>query len=160
MQFDLDAQAPDLALYLPAALQLQNHAAIPISLRTTGTVTPDDWHLKTLQLDSIQAVISGNGLLERDGDEFIDSHLDAEIKIANLSPFSSWLARPLPDQDLQLSVELDSRAGVLLVEQLKMRSGDSDLSVTGRAANPSFPELTLAGQSQLCLLYTSDAADE
>ena len=149
MQFDLDAQAPDLALYLPAALQLQNHAAIPISLRTTGTVTPDDWHLKTLQLDSIQAVISGNGLLERDGDEFIDSHLDAEIKIANLSPFSSWLARPLPDQDLQLSVELDSRAGVLLVEQLKMRSGDSDLSVTGRAANPSFPELTLAGQSQL-----------
>ena len=121
MQFDLDAQAPDLALYLPAALQL----------------------------DSIQAVISGNGLLERDGDEFIDSHLDAEIKIANLSPFSSWLARPLPDQDLQLSVELDSRAGVLLVEQLEMLSGDSDLSVTGRATNPSFPELTLAGQSQL-----------
>ena len=30
-----------------------------------------------------------------------------------------------------------------------MRSGNSDLSVTGRAANPSFPELTLTGQSQL-----------
>ncbi len=149
IEFDLDAEAPDLALYLPKTLQLQNEAAIPISLRSTGTVTPDAWHLETLQLDSIQAVISGNGLLERDGDEFIDSHLDAEIKVANLSPFSSWVTRPLPDQDLQLSVELDSRAGVLVIEQLEMRSGNSNLSVTGRAANPSFPQLTLAGQSQL-----------
>ncbi|MDA8679474.1 AsmA family protein [Luminiphilus sp.] len=149
MQFDLDAQAPDLSLYLPEAMQLQNKPAIPISLRSTGSVTPDAWHLETLQLDSTQAVISGSGLLERDGDEFIDSHLDAEIKIANLSPFSSWLARPLPDQDLRLSVELDSRAGVLLIEQLELLSGDSDLSVTGRATNPSFPELTLTGQSQL-----------
>ena len=149
IEFDLDAEAPDLALYLPETLQLQNQAAIPISLRSTGTVTPDAWHLETLQLDSIQAVISGNGLLERDGDEFIDSHLDADIKIANLSPFSSWVTRPLPEQDLQLSVELDSRAGVLVIEQLEIRSGNSDLSVTGRAANPSFPELTLAGQSQL-----------
>ena len=149
IEFDLDAEAPDLALYLPETLQLQNQAAIPISLRSTGTVTPDAWHLETLQLDSIQAVISGNGLLERDGDEFIDSHLDAEIEIANLSPFSSWVTRPLPEQDLQVSVELDSRAGVLVIEQLEMRSGNSDLSVTGRAANPSFPELTLAGQSQL-----------
>jgi uncharacterized protein involved in outer membrane biogenesis len=149
MQFDLDAQAPDLSLYLPEAMQLQNKPAMPISLRSTGSVTPDAWHLETLQLDSTQAVISGSGLLERDGDEFIDSHLDAEIKIANLSPFSSWLARPLPDQDLRLSVELDSRAGVLLIEQLEMLSGDSDLSVTGRATNPSFPELTLTGQSQL-----------
>ena len=149
IEFDLDAEAPDLALYLPETLQLQDQAAIPISLRSTGTVTPDAWHLETLQLDSIQAVISGNGLLERDGDEFIDSHLDAEIQIANLSPFSSWVTRPLPEQDLQLSVELDSRAGVLVIEQLEMRSGNSDLSVMGRAANPSFPELTLAGQSQL-----------
>jgi hypothetical protein len=149
MQFDLDAQAPDLALYLPETLQLQNQAAIPISLRSTGTVTPDAWHLETLQLDSIQAVISGNGLLERDGDEFIDSHLNAEVKIAKLSPFSSWVARPLPNQDLQLSVDLDSRAGVLLIERLKILSGNSDLSVTGRAANPSFPTLSLAGQSQL-----------
>ena len=89
MQFDLDAQAPDLSLYLPEAMQLQNKPAIPISLRSTGSVTPDAWHLETLQLDSTQAVISGSGLLERDGDEFIDSHLDAEIKIANLSPFST-----------------------------------------------------------------------
>jgi hypothetical protein len=44
---------------------------------------------------------------------------------------------------------LDSRAGVLLIEQLEILSGDSDLSVSGRAANPSFLELTLAGQSQL-----------
>ena len=149
IEFDLDAEAPDLALYLPKTLQLQNEAAIPISLRSTATVTPDAWHLETLQLDSIQAVISGNGLLKRDGDEFIDSHLDAEIKVANLFPFSSWVTRPLPDQDLQLSVELDSRAGVLVIEQLEMRSGNSNLSVTGRAANPSFPQLTLAGQSQL-----------
>ena len=149
IEFDLDAKAPDLALYLPETLQLQNQAAIPISLRSTGTVTPDAWHLETLQLDSIQAVISGSGLLERDGDEFIDSHLNAEVKIANLSPFSSWVARPLPDQDLQLSAALDSKAGVLLIEQLEMLSGNSDLSVTGRAANPSFPELSLTGQSRL-----------
>jgi hypothetical protein len=59
------------------------------------------------------------------------------------------VARPLPNQDLQLSVDLDSKSGVLLIERLEMLSGDSDLSVTGRAANPSFPQLTLAGQSQL-----------
>jgi hypothetical protein len=149
IEFDLDAEAPDLARYLPETLQLQNQAAIPISLRSTGTVTPDAWHFEALQLDSTQAVISGNGLLERDGDEFIDSHLNAKIEIADLSPFSSWVARPLPNQDLQLSVDLDSKSGVLLIERLEMLSGDSDLSVTGRAANPSFPQLTLAGQSQL-----------
>ena len=149
IQFDLDAQAPNLALYLPDTLQLQNHAAIPISLRSTGTVTPDAWQIETLELDSIQAVISGDGLLERDGDEFVDSHLNATIEIANLSPFSSWVARPLPNQALQLSVDLDSKAGVLLIQQLEVLSGDSDLSVTGRAANPSFPTVTLAGQSQL-----------
>jgi hypothetical protein len=149
IEFDLDAEAPDLARYLPETLQLQNQAAIPISLRSTGTVTPDAWHFEALQLDSTQAVISGNGLLERDGDEFIDSHLNAKIEIADLSPFSSWVARPLPNQDLQLSVDLDSKSGVLLIERLEMLSGDSDLSVTGRAANPSFPQLTLTGQSQL-----------
>jgi hypothetical protein len=38
---------------------------------------------------------------------------------------------------------MDSRAGALVVEQLDLRSGESDLSATGQATNPSEPEIVL-----------------
>lgn len=86
MQFDLEANAPDLALYLPETLQLQNNAAIPIALQATGEVTPAVWYLETLEIDFPQAVIVGDAFLERDGDEFINSHVNAKIEIATLAP--------------------------------------------------------------------------
>ena len=49
----------------------------------------------------------------------------------------------LPDQDLQILVDMDSRAGALVFEQFDLRSGDSDVSATGRAINPSQPEIVL-----------------
>ena len=90
-----------------------------------------------------QAFVRGSGNLELDGDEFIDSHITSDIRIANLTAFNDLFNLSLPDQDLQVLVDMDSRAGALVVEQLDLRSGDSDLSATGQANNPSAPEIVL-----------------
>ncbi len=63
-------------------------------------------------------------------------------------PFSPLVAKPLPDQDLKISADLDSRTGVHIIHELDILSGESDLSITGRATNPSFPALTLVAESQ------------
>ena len=99
--------------------------------------------MATFQLESTQASVSGSGELELDGDEFIDSHITSDIRIANLTAFSEIFDLSFPDQDLQIIVDMDSRGGALVVEQFDLRSGDSDLSATGQANNPSAPQIVL-----------------
>ena len=143
LKFDLQSTTPDLADYTPENEVVATAFSIPIALRASGEITEDLWSVEKFQLESTQAFVRGSGNLELDGDEFIDSHITSDIRIANLTAFNDLFNLSLPDQDLQVFVDMDSRAGALVVEQLDLRSGDSDLSATGQANNPSAPEIVL-----------------
>ena len=143
LKFDLQSTTPDLADYTPENDDVATAFSIPIALRASGEITGDLWSVEKFQLESTQAFVRGSGTLELDGDEFIDSHITSDIRIANLTAFNDILDLSLPDQDLQVLVDMDSRGGALVVEQLDLRSGDSDLSATGQANNPSAPEIVL-----------------
>ena len=117
--------------------------SIPVALRASGEITEDLWSVETFQLESSQAFVRGSGNLALDGDEFIDSHITSDIRIANLTAFNQLFDLSLPDQNLQILIDMDSRAGALVVEQLDIRSGDSDVSATGQAINPAAPEIVL-----------------
>ena len=140
LQFDLQSTTPDLTDYAPQNNIIAPAFSIPIDFRSSGQITEDRWSVATFQLESTQASVSGSGELELDGDEFIDSHITSDIRIANLTAFNDILDLSLPDQDLQMFVDMDSRGGALVVEQFDLRSGDSDLSATGQANNPSAPQ--------------------
>ena len=143
LKFDLKSTTPDLNHYAPENDIVSAAFSIPIALRASGEITADLWSVETFQLESTQAFVRGSGNLELDGDEFIDSHITSDIRIANLTAFNEIFDLSLPDQDLEIIVDMDSRAGALIVEQLDLRSGDSDVSATGRAINPSAPEIVL-----------------
>lgn len=143
IKFDLKSTTPDLKHYAPENDIVATAFSIPIALRASGEITEDLWSVETFQLESTQAFVRGSGNLELDGDEFIDSHITSDIRIANLTAFNEIFDLSLPDQDLEIIVDMDSRAGALVVEQLDLRSGDSDVSATGRAINPSEPEIVL-----------------
>ena len=143
LKFDLKSTTPDLNHYTPENDVVAAAFSIPIALRASGEITEDLWSVETFQLESTQAFVRGSGNLELDGDEFIDSHITSDIRIANLTAFNEIFDLSLPDQDLEIIVDMDSRAGALVVEQLDLRSGDSDLSASGRAINPSEPEIIL-----------------
>lgn len=143
LKFNLQSTTPDLNHYAPENDVVATAFSIPIALRASGEVTEDLWSVEKFQLESTQAFVRGSGTLERDGDEFIDSHITSDIRIANLTAFNEIFDLALPDQDLKILVDMDSRAGALVVEQLDLRSGDSDLSATGQANNPSAPEIVL-----------------
>ena len=147
LKFDLQSTTPDLADYTPENDDVATAFSIPIALRASGEITEDLWSVEKFQLESTQAFVRGSGNLELDGDEFIDSHITSDIRIANLTAFNDIFNLSLPDQDLQVLVDMDSRAGALVVEQLELRSGDSDLSATGQANNPSAPEIVLSVDS-------------
>ena len=143
LKFDLQSTTPDLNHYAPENDVVATAFSIPIALRASGEVTEDLWSVEKFQLESTQAFVRSSGTLERDGDEFIDSHITSDIRIANLTAFNEIFDLSLPDQDLKILVDMDSRAGALVVEQLDFRSGDSDLSASGQANNPSAPEIVL-----------------
>ena len=143
LKFDLQSTTPDLNHYAPENDIVATAFSIPIALRASGEITEDLWSVEKFQLESTQAFVRGSGNLERDGDEFIDSHITSDIRIANLTAFNELFDLSLPDQNLEILIDMDSRAGALVVEQLDLRSGDSDLSATGQATNPSAPEIVL-----------------
>lgn len=143
LQFDLQSTTPDLTDYAPQKDIIAPAFSIPIDFRSSGQITEDRWSVATFQLESTQASVSGSGELELDGDEFIDSHITSDIRIANLTAFNDILDLQLPDQDLQMFVDMDSRGGALVVEQFDLRSGDSDLTAAGQANNPSAPQIVL-----------------
>ena len=163
LKFDLKSTTPDLNHYTPENDIVATAFSIPIALRASGEITEELWSVETFQLESTQAYVRGSGNLERDGDEFIDSHITSDIRIANLTAFNEIFGLSLPDQDLEIIVDMDSRAGALVVEQLDLRSGDSDVSATGQAINPSEPEIVLKVDSDrldlspwLALLQTTE----
>ena len=143
LKFDLQSTTPDLTDYTPENDVIAPAFSIPIELRTSGEITEDLWSVETFQLESAQTSASGSGSLELDGDEFIDSHIISDVRIANLTAFNELFGLTLPDQDLKVVIEMDSHAGALVVEQLDLQSGTSDLSATGQATNPSAPEIVL-----------------
>ena len=143
LKFDLKSTTPDLNHYAPENGIVAAAFSIPIALIASGEITEDLWSVETFQLESSQAFVRGSGNLELDGDEFIDSHITSDIRIANLTAFNELFDLSLPDQDLQILIDMDSRAGALVVEQLDLRSGDSDASATGQAINPSAPVIVL-----------------
>jgi hypothetical protein len=167
LKFDLQSTTPDLNHYTPKNDIVATAFSIPIALRASGEVTEDLWSVEKFQLESTQAFVRGSGNLELDGDEFIDSHITSDIRIANLTAFNEIFDLSLPDQDLQILVDMDSRAGALVVEQLDLRSGASDLSATGQAINQSEPEIVLSVDSNrldlspwLALLASAESGAE
>ena len=143
LKFDLKSTTPDLNHYAPENDVVSAAFSIPVALRASGEITEDLWSVETFQLESSQAFVRGSGNLELDGDEFTDSHITSDIRIANLTAFNQLFDLSLPDQNLQILIDMDSRAGALVVEQLDIRSGDSDVSATGQAINPAAPEIVL-----------------
>lgn len=147
LSFDLSSATPDLGEYAPETDQVAPAFSAPVQLKARGDLTPDIWSVDEFELESTRTSIKGSGFLELDGDEFVDSHITGDINIANLEILNALVGFPLPSQDLQLKVDLDSRGGALVIEQFDLRTGDSDLSAAGRAIDPSDPEIVLDVES-------------
>ena len=143
LKFDLRATTPDLTDYAPDTVATAPPFSVPIEARLLGELTEEVWSVDIFELSSSQVSASGTGYLELDGDEFIDSHITGITQIANLSVFSDLIDLELPEQDLQLDVDLDSRSGALVIDRFQVTSGESDVAITGRAENPDHPEITL-----------------
>jgi hypothetical protein len=136
MRFDVESNTPDITDYAPDDEDLAPAFSVPMSLRAVGELSEEAWSVEALQIESTQAKIDSSGYLELDGDAFVNSHLNSFITIASLNVFDELTALALPDQGLVVSAELDSRGGALVIERLKLISGESDLSLTGRVENP------------------------
>ena len=148
LSFDLSSATPDLGEYAPETEVIAPAFSVPVLLKARGDLTADIWSVEDFELESARTSIRGSGFLELDGDEFVDSHLTGDINIANLEILNELVGFPLPSQDLQLQVDVDSRGGALVVEQFDLRTGDSDLSAAGRAMNPSEPSIVLNIESE------------
>ena len=148
LSFDLSSATPDLGEYAPETDVIAPAFSVPVLLKARGDLTADIWSVEDFELESARTSIRGSGFLELDGDEFVDSHLTGDINIANLEILNELVGFPLPSQDLQLQVDVDSRGGALVVEQFDLRTGDSDMSAAGRAMNPSEPSIVLNIESE------------
>ena len=148
MRFDVQSSTPDITDYAPDDDDIAPAFSVPVSLRAVGELSEEAWSVEALQIESTQAKVESSGYLELDGDAFIDSHLKTAITIASLNAFDDLTTLALPDQGLNLSAELDSRGGALVIEQLDIQSGDSDLSLAGRLENPDDLKIDLAAISK------------
>ena len=107
-----------------------------------------DWNahhvrVEALRINSAGLQIEGAGLLELSGEAFSNSHVDAVVSIARVDLFKEWLDFPFPDQNLEITADIDSREGALVVDTLTLLSGKSDLSVKGSAVRASGLQVNL-----------------
>ena len=148
VQFDLRSNTPDLIDYAPDTAVTAPALSIPMEVRASGELTSSVWSVKTLRVESAQTLITGSGFLELEGQEFANSHFNGQFDTASLAVFGDLLGHPLPEEDLHITLDVDSRAGALVVDQFDVSSGNTDLSITGQAINPSAPAVSLAMSSQ------------
>ncbi len=135
--FDLQASTPDARDYLPAAERGPDTPLMPMTATVTGDWNAHQVRVEALRINSAELQIESAGLLELSSEAFSDSHLDAVISIARLDLLKEWLDFPFPDQNLQITADIDSREGALVVDTLTLLSGESDLSVKGAAVRAS-----------------------
>ncbi len=135
--FDLQASTPDARDYLPAAERGPDTPLMPMTATVIGDWNAHQVRVEALRINSAELQIESAGLLELSSEAFSDSHLDAVISIARLDLLKEWLDFPFPDQNLQITADIDSREGALVVDTLTLLSGESDLSVKGAAVRAS-----------------------
>ncbi len=101
--------------YLPAGKNGIDRPPMPMNMSVIGEWNEVSLRVQSLSVESKEIQIDAGGFLELASLEFISSHLDADININRLSVLNDWLDFPLPDQDLQVTADFDSR---------ERRSGD------------------------------------
>ncbi|MDA8554899.1 AsmA family protein [Luminiphilus sp.] len=141
--FNWLASAPDLMSYLPAGKNGIDRPPMPMNMNVIGEWNEVSLRVQSLSVESREIQIDAGGFLELASLEFISSHLDADININRLSELNDWLDFPLPDQDLQVTADFDSRGGALVIDTLALHSGDSDLIVQGTIERPSDLQVAL-----------------
>ena len=146
--FDLLSSTPDLTDFVSDVATEAPLFSVPVKTKLIGELNDEMWSVEAFELESTRVSVTGNGFLELDGDEFVDSHITGDVRVANLSIFADVVNLPLPKEDLRLTLDLDSRGGTLVFEQFDLQSGASDLSVSGGIANPSNPIIALDLRSE------------
>ena len=141
--FDLQASTPDARDYLPAAERGSDTPPMPMSATIAGDWNAHHVRVEALRINSAELQIEGAGLLELSGEAFSNSHLDAAVSIARMGLLKEWLDFPFPDQNLEITADIDSREGALVVDTLTLLSGESDLSVKGTAVRASGLQVNL-----------------
>ena len=141
--FDLQASTPDARDYLPAAERGSDTPPMPMSATIAGDWNAHHVRVEALRINSAELQIEGAGLLELSGEAFYNSHLDAAVSIARMGLLKEWLDFPFPDQNLEITADIDSREGALVVDTLTLLSGESDLSVKGTAVRASGLQVNL-----------------
>ncbi len=141
--FDLQASTPDARDYLPAAERGSDTPPMPMSATIAGDWNAHHVRVEALRINSAELQIEGAGLLELSGEAFSNSHVDAVVSIARVDLFKEWLDFPFPDQNLEITADIDSREGALVVDTLTLLSGESDLSVKGTAVRASGLQVNL-----------------
>ena len=141
--FDLHASTPDARDYLPAAERGSDTPPMPMTATVTGGWNAHHVRVEALRINSAELQIDSAGLLELSSEAFSNSHLDAVVSIARMGLLKEWLDFPFPDQNLEITADIDSREGALVVDTLTLLSGESDLSVKGTAVRASGLQLNL-----------------
>lgn len=136
-RFNVLARTPDARDYLPGSDRGLDKPKLPMNITVIGEWNKAELRAETLRVESTEIQVAAAGFLELSGQKFIRSHLDADINIKRLSVLNDFLDFPLPDLDLELTADLDSRGGALVIDSLTLRSGDSDLTVQGAVERPS-----------------------
>lgn len=142
-RFDVLASTPDARDYLPLDERPVDHAKLPMKLRAVGEWNEATLRAEALRVESADIQIAAAGLLELTSQNFSQSHFDADINISRLTTLRDWIDFPFPDQGLELTANLDSQDGALVINTLALRSGDSDLAFQGAVERGSNTRLQL-----------------
>ena len=142
-RFDLHASTPDAKDYLPAGERGPEKTPLPMDANIIGDWNAHEVRAETLRINSAEIQIEGTGFLELSSAAFSDSHLDATINIDRMGLLEDWLDFPFPDQNLQITADIDSREGALVIDALTLLSGESELLVKGTVVRSSGLQVSL-----------------
>lgn len=159
-EFDLSGRTPNALVYSDE--MAADAITLPLEIVARGALNDTVWSIDQFNLESVDAHASVSGYLEQAGSAFSRSHLSASIQIAHLDDFSELLNIALPDEDLALSLKLETEEQKLFMESLSLKSGTSTLTASGSIENPSEPEFALTIESPLIDLtpWLADAEDD
>ena len=147
VSFDLTGHTSNALIYSEAGTA--GALELPLEMVARGHINDAVWSIDQVNVASVDARASISGYLEQSGSTFSRSHLNARIQIAHLDDFSELFDITLPDEDFELTAQLETADQKLFIQSLSVSSGASSLTASGSIENPSEPDLSLMITSPL-----------
>lgn len=124
-RFDVQVSGPDLGVLMPETFAFQPTAqAFTVTAR--GAAGKGTWRFDAARARLGEAVVALTGVLDGFPD-FSSTDLSLSVRVPDLSALGLLDGRPLPAQPLELDSRFDGTTTRFALEELVLRTGESDL---------------------------------